>query len=98
MDVEFDDDDLRRLEEDETFDAGFDQSVVRKYRQRMQLIRAAPDERDFYGLKSLRFEKLRGERSHQHSMRLTKKWRLVVELRGQGRTKVIAIISVEDYH
>ena len=45
----------------------------------MQMIRAASDERTFYELKSLHFEKLKGDRSHQHSMRLNKQWRFIVE-------------------
>lgn len=98
MDVEFDDDELRRLEEDAEFMAGFEQAVVRKFRQRMQLVRSAPDERDFYALKSLHFEKLKGARSHQRSMRLTKKWRLIIELVPQGESKVARVISIEDYH
>ena len=98
MDVEFDGDELRRLEADEEFRAGFEPSVVRKFRQRMQLVRAASDERDFYALKSLHFEKLKGERSHQRSMRLTKKWRLIVELVGEGERKTVRVVSIEDYH
>lgn len=98
MDVEFDDDELRRLEAEEEFTAGFEQPVVRKFRQRMQLLHAAPDERDFYALKSLHFEKLKGDRSHQRSMRLTKKWRLIVELADQGERKLVRVISIEDYH
>jgi proteic killer suppression protein len=45
----------------------------------MQTIRAAPDERVFYQLKSLHFEELLGNRSHQHSMRLNDQWRLIIE-------------------
>ena len=45
--------------------------------RRMQFIRAAPDERVFYEWKSLHFEKLKGERSHQHSIRLNDQWQLI---------------------
>jgi proteic killer suppression protein len=64
----------------------------------MQTIRAAPDERIFYASKSLHFEKLQGNRNHQHSMKLNDQWRLVIELKGEGRNKVVLIVSVEDYH
>ena len=48
MEVLFDDDRLDRLEIDPEYAAGWSQPVVRAYRRRMQIIRAAPDERDFY--------------------------------------------------
>jgi len=98
MEVEFDDDELDRLETDPQFNAGFSQEIVRAYRMRMQQIRAALDERDFYHLKSLRFEKLKGDRDGQHSMRLNLQWRLIVELRGSKPCKVVAVIEIVDYH
>ena len=49
--------DLYRFSDpEEWFDAGFDRAIVRAYRMRIQLIRAANDERAFYALKSLHFE------------------------------------------
>lgn len=59
---------------------------------------AAPDERDFYGMKSLHFEKLDGSRSHQRSFRLNKQWRLIVELVGEAPNKIVRVIRIEDYH
>lgn len=98
MEVEFVDEWLDRLEADIQFTAGFDRAIVRGFRKVMQAIRAAPDERDFYALKGLHFEKLEGARSHQRSMRLTGKWRLILELHGQTPNKVVRIVGIEDYH
>ena len=99
MEVMFDDDDLDRLETDPVFTAGQPQPIVRAYRKRMQMIRSAPDERDFYKLKSLRFEKLGGKRKHQHSMRLNDQYRLIVELiKGNPQGKTIKVVGIEDYH
>jgi toxin HigB-1 len=98
MEVRFQDARLDRLETDATYDAGFPHAVVTAYRKRMQFIRNAPDERDFYHMKSLHFEKLQGKRSHQHSMRLNEKWRLVIKFEGVAPEKVVAVISIEDYH
>jgi toxin HigB-1 len=98
MDVAFEDNYLDRLEIDRMFDGGYSPAVVKAYRKRMQVIRAAPDERDFYALKSLHYEKLKGDRSHQHSMRLNDQWRLILELRGEVPNKVVVIVSIEDYH
>jgi proteic killer suppression protein len=98
MQVEFDDPDLDRLEVDAAFDAGFASAVVRGFRKVMQVIRAAPDERDLYRLKGLRFEKLKGKRQHQHSLRINDQWRLIVELRGAGTDKRVGIVEIADYH
>jgi toxin HigB-1 len=98
MEVDFADESLDRLEIDLQFTAGFDRPTVKGFRKTMQVIRAAPDERDFYALKGLRFEKLEGARSHQRSMRLTKQWRLIVELHGEAPNKVVRVIGIEDYH
>ncbi|MEE9229625.1 MAG: type II toxin-antitoxin system RelE/ParE family toxin [Acidobacteriota bacterium] len=98
MEVEFEHPQLDRLETDPAFDAGFSAGVVKAYRKRMQLIRNAPDERDFYQLKSLHFEKLKGKRSGQHSMRLNEQWRLVIQLIGKPPNKAVRILSIEDYH
>ena len=43
-------------------------------------------------------EKLEGARSHQRSMRVTKQWRLIVELHGEAPNKVVRVIGIEDYH
>lgn len=98
MDADFDSDDLDRMETDASFTAGFGPEIVRGFRKVMQAIRAAQDERDLYGSRGLRFEQLKGKRSHQHSLRINKQWRLVIELRGTGTTKRVQIIGIEDYH
>ncbi len=98
MEVRFGDKVLDRLETDPKFDGGYPQEVVKMFRKRMQAIRAAEDERAFYALKSLHFERLKGARSNQHSMRLNDQWRLVMEIEGVGTDKIVLVISIEDYH
>lgn len=98
MEVDFDDDRLDRLETDRNFDAGFSNEIVKGFRKLMQIIRAAPDERDFYALKSLHFEKLEGDRSHERSMRINKQWRLILELTGTAPNKRALVKAIEDYH
>jgi toxin HigB-1 len=72
--------------------------VVRAFRKRVNAIFAAPDERVFYGFRSLHFERLKGQRQHQCSMRLNKQFRLILELDGEGRGKAAKLIAIEDYH
>jgi len=98
MEVDFDDDDLDRLEADAQYTAGYAQEVVRAYRRRMQQIRAFWDERDFYAAKAMHFEKLKGNREGQHSVRLNLQWRLILEIRGEHPCKVIGIVEIVDYH
>jgi proteic killer suppression protein len=98
VEIRFKEQKLDRLEVDAAFDAGFSREIVRAYRKYLQIIRSAPDDRVFYNLKSLHFEKLKGARSHEHSMRLNKQWRLVIELEGIAPNKLVAVISIEDYH
>lgn len=99
MEILFGDYDLDQLEIDPDYSAGWPQPIVKAYRKRMQMIRAAPDERDFYKWKSLRFEKLEGKRKHQHSMRLNDRYRLVLELlKDNPRGTIARIVGIEDYH
>jgi toxin HigB-1 len=98
MDVAFKDESLDRLETETRFSAGFGDAVVKAYRKRMQQIRAATDERTFYAFRSLRFEKLHGDREGQFSMRLTDQWRLIVELHGEAPRKTIYVVEIIDYH
>jgi proteic killer suppression protein len=98
MEVRYRDPALDRLETDPSFDGGWSQAVVRAFRKRMQAIRAAEDERTFYAMKSLHFEKLKGNRLHQHSMRLNDQWRLILEFERTNDGKVVLVIGIEDYH
>lgn len=98
MEVGFTDDSLRRLEVDPAFTAGHGHEIVKAFRKRLQMIRAAPDERDFYQLKSLHFEKLKGDRLGQFSMRLNQQWRLILRIERREDGKTVVVISITDYH
>lgn len=98
MDVDFEDTSLKRLETDPGFTACYDAVIVKAFRKRMQLIRAAVDERAFYALKSLHFEKLKGDRDGQSSMRLNDQWRLLLRVQQNEDGKKVVVISIIDYH
>ena len=49
-------------------------------------------------MKSLHFEKLKGNRNHQRSLRLNKQWRLILEIQQSTDGKLVVVISIEDYH
>src|SRR5690348_100778 len=98
MEVEFSDDDLNRLETTPGFNAGHAEAIVKAYRKRLQFIRAAIDERAFYSMRSLNFEKLKGDRSHQYSMRLNDQWRLILLIKKGNPKNTVVVVAIEDYH
>ncbi len=98
MEFEFRDKNLRRLYTEEGFNAGFAEAIVTAFRKRMQQIRSAQNQRDLRALKSLRFEKLKGKRKHQHSLRLNDQWRLIFEIEKKGSEEQLIIVAIEDYH
>jgi len=98
MEIRYGGEDLRRLAVDPAYEGGHSPAIVKVYRKRVQLIQNAADERDFYALKSLHYEKLKGARANQRSMRLNEKWRLVLEITDGATGKYVHIVAIEDYH
>ena len=98
MRFEFLSDDLARMYSESEFFGGFASEGVRAYRKRVQFIAQAVDERDFYAWKSLRYKKLKGDRSDQRAMRLNDQWRLILKLRRGEDGSIVMILSIEDYH
>jgi toxin HigB-1 len=98
MQVEFEDKSLAQLEVDPTFTYGLDQGIVRAFRKLLRFIRAALDERDFYAMKSLHYEKLGGKLAGKHSMRLNAQWRLILKIEKVDDGKLVVVVSIADYH
>jgi toxin HigB-1 len=96
--IEYADKKLEKLATDAKENGGFAQPVVATFRRRVQLIAGAVDERDFYALKSLHYEKLKGNRAGQRSMRIDKKWRLILEIIEAKKGNVVRLLGIEDYH
>ena len=98
MEVFFEDTKLEQLESSREVETAWSPAVVSAFRKKLWFIRQAVDERDFRNMKSLHFEKLKGKRSHQYSMRLNDQYRLIVELKQTGHHKQVTVVSIEDYH
>lgn len=98
FEVSYRDESLERLERDAKYTAGFSPAIVRAFRKHMWAIRSAVDERDLRQRKSTHFEKLKGDRGHQNSMRLNDQWRLIIEIEGKGNVKKLVVVGIEDYH
>jgi proteic killer suppression protein len=98
FEVVYKDESLEQLERDAKCSGGHSAAVVKAFRKRMWSIRNAVDERDLRESKGNHFEKLKGDREHQHSMKLNDQWRLIVEIDGKGANKRLVVIEIEDYH
>jgi proteic killer suppression protein len=98
MDVEFKDPKLALIETDRAAETKFPVSVINACRQKLVVIRAAPDERTLRNWKSLHFEKLEGKRTGQRSIRLNKQWRLVFTLDNECSPPRLTVLDIEDYH
>lgn len=85
------------LETNENCKSRLDKRVVRGYRRLLRFIRDSTDERDLRASPK-HFEKLKGDRSHQYSMQIDEKWRLVFEIMPSRPKNTIHVIAVEDYH
>lgn len=64
----------------------------------MQIIESIDTIQDLFAFPSLRFEHLSGKRQHQHSLRLNKQFRLIVQLDNINTPSMFTIIDIEDYH
>ena len=89
---------LERLEVDPTYDAGFGRPIVKGFRKVMAWIRDAENETDFYALHSLHYEKLKGARAHQRSVRLNRQFRVILQLEPGSSGATVVVIAIEDYH
>lgn len=98
VEVRFEDADLEEVEIDPTATAGHPPAIVKAFRKRIQFIRAAEDERAFYALKSLHYEKLKGDREGQRSMKLNDRWRLILRIEDSEKGKAVVVVEIADYH
>lgn len=73
-------------------------NIIKATRKKLTLLRAAPDERTLRNWKSLHYEKLKGERTNQRSIKINNQWRLVFTLNNDTAPPTISIIGIEDYH
>ena len=99
MQIEYDDDSLRRLAEDVDFRAPeWSAEVTRSFRKKVQILTAATDERDLAALRGLRFEKLKGPRRGSYSIRLNDQYRLILRFRTEPSGRVVTVVELVDYH
>lgn len=89
-----------RLESDPDFTAGYARAVVHGFRKVLNLVRLEPNETGLRKWRSLKFEKLKGSRAHQWSLRINDQYRVIVEIdSGEGsNNNTLVVVGIEDYH
>jgi proteic killer suppression protein len=97
MDIEFRDNRLLLIETDRAAETKLPISVINSFRDKMVVLRAAPDERTLRNWKSLHYEKLKGQEG-ERSIRLNKQWRVVFLIETERKPNKLTILRVEDYH
>jgi toxin HigB-1 len=74
MEIDFRDNTLSLIETDRAAETRLPVSVINSLRQKLVVLRAAPDERTLRNWKSLHYEKMEGD---ERSIRLNKQFRLI---------------------
>jgi proteic killer suppression protein len=94
----FKDKDLLLLYTEEKNAHRYPSGVVEAFFDVMAVIASAASEADIRAFKSLHFEKLRGNRVGQISLRLNKQCRLIIQIEKDEYDKLLWIIEIVDYH
>jgi proteic killer suppression protein len=98
MEIEFADPALGRVETDEAGATRLPVAVIKAVRRKLTLLRAAPDDRTMRNWKGLHYEKLKGGRAGQRSIRINIQYRLVFTLDSETDPQTITVLAIEDYH
>jgi len=89
---------LALIETDEAGATGLPVAVIKSARRKLTVLRAAVDDRSLRNWKSLRYEKLKGNREGQRSIRINDQYRMILRLDEETDPPTITVLSIEDYH
>ena len=98
MKVEFADEALALIETDRAGETRLSVAVIKSARRKLTVLRAATDDRSLRNWKSLHYEKLKGDRVGQRSIRLNDQFRMVFALDETTSPPTVMILGIEDYH
>ena len=73
-------------------------AVIKSARRKLTVLRAASDDRSLRNWKSLHYEKLKGDREGQRSIRLNDQYCMVFTLDEEPEPQIIEVLIIEDYH
>jgi len=97
MKIAFEDSRLALIESDLAGETKLPVAVIRAARRKLTVLRAAVDDRSLRNWKSLHYEKLKGDREGQRSIRVNAQYRMVFIL-SEGEPLTATILAIEDYH
>ena len=89
---------LQKMDEQPDFDGGFAVGLAKAFRSPMHAIRQATNENTLRAIKSYRFEKLKGDRQGDYSIRLNDQFRLTFQIEEEDGGNRLVILDIEDYH
>ena len=98
MDVLFADAILALIETDDAGKTKLPVPIIKSARRKLTVLRAAPDDRSLRNWKSLHYEKLKGDREGQRSIRLNDQYRMILTLDESVNPPTVTILGIEDYH
>jgi proteic killer suppression protein len=98
MEVDYKDKKLALLETDQAHQTKLPVSVINSYRRKVIQLMAAHDERDLRNLKGLNYEKLKGNREGQRSIRLNDAWRAVFTLDESVKPPRIEMLEITNHY
>jgi toxin HigB-1 len=89
---------LEKIDDDLEFNGRLGHNLANAFRTLMLHIRSVDNENDLRAMKSLHFEKLKGKRQHEYSMRLDRQFRLIFQIEKAGPHNQLVVTGIEDYH
>jgi proteic killer suppression protein len=98
MDILFADATLALIETEDAGKTRLPVPVIKSARRKLTVLRAAPDDRSLRNWKSLHYEKLKGGRDGQRSIRLNDQYRMVLTIDESTNPPTATIMGIEDYH
>jgi toxin HigB-1 len=98
MDIVFADPLLELIETEEAGQTRLPVPVIKSARRKLTVLRAAVDDRSLRNWKSLHYEKLKGGRAGERSIRLNDQYRMVFILDETTNPQTVTILGIEDYH
>ena len=98
MRIVYADERLAKIETEEAAETRLPVAIIKSARRKITVLKAAVDDRSLRNWKSLHYEKLKGDREGQRSIRLNDQYRLVFELDEKTEPQTITILGIEDYH
>lgn len=75
----------------------FQRSLIERYKNRIALLESIEKITDLYSFKSLHFEKLKGNRMGQSSIRLNDQYRLIIEQVNEEEIKILIVEISKHY-